>query len=122
MRKLIACLFAIVLGACAHIQNPVNETRLATVESAYGVALSIAVGYRNTRLCKRGEQVSITNICARRDVILQLQAADRNAQLALKEARTFVKDNPTLDAIQVIQAAESAISVFRQIEANYGVQ
>ena len=122
MRIIAVVFLGLWLTACAVFQNPVNTTRLAAVESAYGVALSIAVAYRNTRLCKRGEAPTVTNVCAKRDVIEQLQAADRKVQIALIAARQFVRDNPTLDAFAVIQAAQQAVDIFRAIQIENGVQ
>jgi ABC-type uncharacterized transport system substrate-binding protein len=122
MKKLlIAALLAVGLAGCATIQNPVNTTRLATVESTYGVALSIAVAYRNLPLCKTGTTPSLQNICAKRSVIVRLQSADRDAQIALASARSFVKNNPTLSATSVIGIAQNAVAAFQAIEQNEGI-
>ena len=123
MKKLIGIiLLSISIAACSTIRNPISINQLTVVESSYGVALSIAVAYRNTRLCKKDEVPSINNICAQRSVILKLQAADRNAQLALNNARSFIKNNPTLDAFSVIQIAQNAVDGFKLIQQQYGVQ
>lgn len=128
MKKIIGILIlGLVLTACAFnplgsVQNPINDNRLAAIESSYGIALSAAVAYRNTRLCKKNEQTTLTNVCAYRSVILKLQAADRTAQAALKNARKFIKDNPRLDAFSVINAAQQAVTVFQTVQSEYGVK
>lgn len=121
MKKIIILFLALALTACASIRNPITTNQLAVVESTYGVALSIAVAYHNTRLCKKTETPSLSNICAQRAIILKLQAADRQAQAALVKARLFIRNNPTLDAFAVIQAAQDAVDLFRGIEAQYGI-
>lgn len=99
------------------VDNPVSQTRLATIESAYGVALSGAVAYRNRPLCKKTALESVSNICARRSIIVRLQSADRQAQVALGKARGFIRDNPTIDAGSLLQAAEDAVSALNQIQS-----
>lgn len=121
MRKLLIITLAFCLTACATFTNPVNTTRLAQIESAYGIALSGAVAYRNLRLCRRGEVATATNICAYRHVIIKLQQADMIAQSALRDARIFVQDNPTVSAFDVLRVAQNAVSTFQQIMITYGV-
>lgn len=130
MKRIIGILvLGLFLSGCASgfnpfgsIKNPINSDRLAAIESSYGIALSAAVAYRNTRLCKKNEQASISNVCAYRSVILKLQAADRSAQIALTKARKFIIENPTLDAFSVINAAQQAVTVFQTVQSEYGVQ
>lgn len=121
MRRAFIILSAFLIAGCAAIQNPVNTTQLAQVEASYGVALSIAVGYRSLPLCRTGTRASYQNVCAQRSVILKLQAADRNAQAALLTARSFVHNNPTVSAFTILQTAQDAISNFRAVEAQNGV-
>lgn len=121
MKKLLIVVLALCLSACASIRNPITTNQLAVVESAYGVALSIAVAYHNTRLCKKDELPTFSNVCAQRSVIVKLQSADKNVQIALIRARSFIRDNPTLDAFDVIQAAQIAVDAFKAIEQQYAV-
>ena len=123
MRKVfLAVTLAFSLAACATISNPVGTTQLAQIESAYGVALSVAVAYRNLPLCRTGTTPSVQNICAKRSVIVRLQAADRNAQGALVAARRFVRNNPTISAASAIGAAQAAVADFQATEAQYGLR
>lgn len=124
MRKLLIALVALALAGCATIQNPLNITRLAQVESTYGIALSAANAYRTlyqVNRCKKGQLEAYNNVCARRSVVLQLQAADRKAKIALDAARAFVVNNPTVDAGSLIAAAQLAVDAFQKIEADNGV-
>jgi ABC-type sugar transport system substrate-binding protein len=121
MKKIIVLSLGLILSACATYQNPINTSELATVESAYGVALAVAVGYSRLPLCKTGTTTSLTNTCARRSIVVKLQAADRTAEIALTQARNFVKNNPTLNAISVITAAKAAVGAFQSVEATNGV-
>lgn len=122
MRKLLAlAMLALALSGCATIRNPVNVGQLAAVESAYGVALSLAVAYRGLPLCRTGTSPGLQNVCAKRSVIVRLQRADRDAQIALASARTFVKANPTIDAASVLAIAQDAVAALQAIEANEGI-
>lgn len=118
MRKILLALLCLVVAGCASIQNPLNITRLAQVESAYGLALSAASGYRalyEINRCTVSRPESATNICARRSVVLKLQAADLKAQAALKFASEFTHNNPTIDASSMIGAASSAVAAFKLV-------
>lgn len=117
MRKVLVVLFALGLSACATtFQNPVSRTTLVTSESAYGVALSAAVGYR--KLC--ADKVIARATCA--PVVAKLQDADRKVQVALKNLRAFVKDHPTVDAVSLVTAVEDAVEDFRAIASANGVK
>ena len=126
MKRIIGILIlGLALTGCAafgSIKNPITADRLAAIESSYGIALSAAVAYRNTRLCKKNEQATLSNVCAYRSVILKLQAADRVAQRSLIDARKFIRENPTLDAFSVINVAQQAVTTFQTIQAEYGVR
>lgn len=123
MKKLLILLIALSVSACSalSVTNPINTSQLAIIESGYGVALSAAVAYRNRPLCKNGEHASIINVCSERSVVIQLQKADQVVQVALKNARTFIKDNPNLDPSSALQAVKDSITLFKQIETSYGV-
>ena len=117
MKRFLAIgLIALSLGACATIKNPITNSQLATIESSYGVVLSGAVAYRNRPRCTKTALESVSNICARRSIVLRMQAADRTAQVALGRARAFVTNNPTLDASSLLQAAQDAVSIFAAIQ------
>lgn len=120
---------ATVIAGCAlferGINNPLNAERLAQVEAAYGLVLSGAVAYRRlyqTNRCTTTRPESLTNICARRSVVDRLRSADRQAITAIRAARRFVQENPTIDASAVISAAQIAVEAFRSTAIAGGVR
>lgn len=125
MRKfLILTVVALVAAGCSLLTpkpNPIGKNELATIEASYGVALSAAVAYRNLRLCKKDEATTVSNVCAKRDVILALQSADRKVMASLQETRAFIKNYPTLDASAYLAAARSALIVFQTIQTQNGI-
>lgn len=138
MRKLLAITLlalAPLLGACAggsvlqggtslteRIDNPFGRKELLAVESAYRSALVLAVNYRRLGLCPPGVFESFERICARREVVLALQRADRHAKAALTRARSFVRNNPRVNAFDVISEAQAAVSAFRLELSMHGVR
>lgn len=120
MRK-IAILFALALGGCASFNNPITLNEIGGMESAYGLALSAAVAYRNLPLCKTGTVATVTNICAQRSIIVKLQQANRGAIVAIHAARDFVVNNPTLDPVTVIGQAQRALAGLQAVEATYNI-
>lgn len=122
MKKLLVPMIAmIILSGCAGlfapIQNPVNRNQLYGIEASYGLYLSLAVAYRSLPPCAKNQPFSFYNVCAKRPVIVKLQEADHKAQIAIDQANTFVKEYPTLNAAQVIQAAANAVMAFNQVES-----
>jgi len=118
MRKaLIVAALAIGLGGCVNGQlvnpfasftNPVSKDTLAKVESAYGAALSVAVGYRNACANK-----ALPPSC--RAIVVQIQNADKYAHAQILVARAFVKNNPTVDASAVLTTAKQAVDAFTSV-------
>lgn len=135
MKKvLIAAFVALSLGGCVNgkvlgvipplgsVKNPVSVTRFATIEATYGIALTAANAYadryRKGNRCTTTRLESLTNLCARRSIVLKMQAADRDARIAMGRAKTFITANPTLDATSLLDAAAAAVSTFQQITQN----
>jgi len=114
-RFLVAISLALALTACASISNPIKPNNLAQVESAYGAALSIAVGYRDACANRL-----IPPSC--RPIVKQVQAYGAKAQAAVIYARSFVRNNPTLDASNAIAIAQDAVAVLQTYETNAGVK
>lgn len=101
--------------------NPVGRNQLAAIESSYGLALTLAVNYRRLGLCPKASAGNLNGICARRDVVLKLQAADRKVRVAILAARKFVKNNPTISPASAIAAVQTAVNDFRDTLAQNGV-
>ena len=115
MRIAIVFAAALSLSGCALFQsmsNPINTTTLYDLEAGYYTAQQIALAYKALPLCQTGTQPSVSNICAKRSVIVVIQANARKAQAALAALRDFVKNNPTLNAASLISATQLAIAGF----------
>jgi hypothetical protein len=128
MKKLFAiALLGLSLAGCVgslpslNLNNAVTLNTMLSVESAYGIALSGERAYKALPLCRTGTTISITNPCARRSVIVRLQAADLQAMSAIENANTFIKAYPTVDASNVIAAASSAVGAIKSILSANGV-
>lgn len=117
MKWLIGLFAALSLSACAtvgaSIPNPLGAGQLTTIESAYGVALSAAVAYK--QLC-----VNRTIPPSCRTIVVQMQNAAYKAQGAIVAARGVAK-NPTLNAISAIAAAQQALADFQAVQNANGV-
>lgn len=116
MRILTTIALAVSLAGCGTIANPLTQTRLAQIESSYGIALSAAVAYRDA--CAK--KVIVRAKCA--PVVAEMQQADRTAQGALVAARNFVKNNDTINAMTALTAAGTAVNDFLAVQQKYGVQ
>lgn len=127
MKRIIALgVLALALAGCAHpslnLNNAVTLNTMLSVESAYGIALSGERAYKALPLCATGTVATVTNPCAKRSVIVRLQAADLKVISAIDQANTFIKNYPTVDASNVIGAASSAVSSLQSILSQNGVQ
>jgi hypothetical protein len=119
MRKLMACAalaLGLVLAGCQtaalpsiNLANAVTLNTIYGIENAYGVAVSAANAYRALPLCRTGTVPSATNICARRSVIVRLQAAMARARLAVNRMVAFAKTYPGIDVTNVVGAARAAL-------------
>ncbi len=132
--KILGALFVfLTLGACATLPdgtkvflptlsapNPVTPASLYDIKATYVIAQAGADAYiqryRDGHRCTRTALEAVTNICSRRSVVLRLQQADRNAQIAMGRVDAFIRDNPTIDASSVISAAQQAVSAFYAIQ------
>lgn len=112
---------AIASIATMDIKNPVSKADMASVESAYGLALAASVAYadryRAGHRCTTTNLESATNLCARRSVVERLQRADLKAQDAIARAKAFIERNPSLNAGSLVDAAQTAVAAFRDIIA-----
>lgn len=132
MRKIIlaaaAALVALSLGGCAttlpsiNLSNAVTLNTMQSIEATYGIALSGERAYKSLPLCKTGTMATVTNPCARRSIIVTLQAADRKAISAIQRANAFIKTYPTVDATNVLSAAAAAVGDLKSLLSTNGVQ
>ena len=116
MKKLLIGLFAaFTLTACAgsnfDIGTSATRNTLSGIVNAYGIALSGETTYKN--LCAKG---AIPSSC--RAVVVKLQAADAKAITAIEAANNFIKAYPTLNAANVVAAAQQAVASFQNVVAS----
>lgn len=134
MKKLLAVfLIAFSLGGCASnpftdrinlfasVQNPISTDDFYLAKTAYAsLALPVA-NYRELPLCKKSKPFSITNICAKRSVVVRLQEFDANAYEALTTAESYIASNQTLKLSSLIDAAKVAVAAYKKYALNNGV-
>jgi uncharacterized lipoprotein YajG len=120
----LAC--GLVLAGCQttlpslNLNNTVALNTIYGIENAYGVAVNAASAYKALPLCRTGTVPSASNICAKRSVIVNLQSAMRRAQLAVNNAVAFQKAYPSVDATNVVGAAQTALLNVQQVLASGG--
>lgn len=103
------------------VANPITTADAAAVEAAYGTVLAAAVNYKRLPLCKPGK-TELEGLCSRRDVIVQLQAADRKAYAAIASLRNFRKNYPNISAVSALDAARNAVRDFQNVSFINGVK
>lgn len=101
-------------GPSLNISSDVTLNTVLGIESAYGIALAGERTYK--RLCIN-HAVPVT--C--RVIVVNMQAADRKAIIAMRDAVTFIKTYPTVDASNILGAARNAISDLQNIVSAAGV-
>jgi hypothetical protein len=113
----IAVLAALSLGACStlNIGGQVTLNTIEGIESSYGLLLNAENTYKALPLCLTGTVPSLTNICAKRSIIVRLQAADKIANQAVNSLEAFVKANPTVAPTQYISTAQAALSALQTV-------
>lgn len=123
MKKILICLLALQLSACAGLQNNIQSTiqtvvspdTLDTIEAAYGSTLAVALSYRN--LCERKV---INKSCW--ITIAKLQPYESKAYNAFIVLKSFVRNNPNTDAVAYYQLAKDAIALFKTTSVQLGVK
>lgn len=107
-----------VSGCNASIKNPVTAADMYKAELAYDAAVLVpAAHYATLPRCNVHPAP-----CSRLAVVLKLRKYDAIASAAMRRARSFIRNNPTLDASSVINAAITAISAARAIASANGVK
>lgn len=134
IKNLIAVfLIAFSLGGCASgdmanrfnlftsIQNPISVDDFYYVKTAYAALALPVANYRELPLCKKSKPFSITNICAKRSVIVKLQELDARAYEALTVAEEYIASNQTVNLASVISAAKIAVLSYKKYATDNGV-
>lgn len=127
MRKLlIGIALSISLAGCAgtmpslNLSNNVSLNTSFGLANAYAIAQQQALAYKALPLCLTGTSPSATNFCAKRSIVVRLQQADAKASAALVALDGFLKQFPTLDASNVIAAAQAAVSAYQTVTTTIG--
>jgi hypothetical protein len=111
MHKLfVSMLFALALAGCATFNNPVSLTTQYDIEAGYLAAENIALVYMALPLCRTGTVSTLSSPCGRRSIDVQIQKTGAKAQAAVVALRNFTKNNPTLNPVTAIAAAQAALS------------
>lgn len=106
----------------APITNPATPVNIYQVKSVYATALDLANSYRTycypttpfkSYAALMADSVSGPICKSRRSIVAKLGAADDVASDAIAKAETFIKANPTLSAVSVIQSAYAAVVNFQ---------
>lgn len=97
------------------VQNPLRTADQAKLEAAYITLATPVAAYMELPTCRRGTVESITNICGRYGVKVDLQNANRKAYAALTVLRNFRARNPTLSGVSLLEAARQAMIEFQTV-------
>lgn len=112
-RSFLIIISVLFLAGCSTIQNPVSDNTLASAISTYGILDSAVIAYRNLPRCTKTNNFSIENICYKRSVLVQAQAYDKAANVAINKAVEYKRAYPTLDPTAYISAATLAVTTFK---------
>jgi hypothetical protein len=128
MRKLVAAIAVVsglALAGCQTVSLPslnlnaaVSLNTIYGIENAYGIAVNAANAYKALPLCRTGSVPGAANVCAKRSVIVNLQAAMRKARLAVNNLVGFQKAYPSVDITNTLSAAQSALIGVQQVLAS----
>jgi len=134
MKRIFASLIALsLLTGCApefrerisaftSIQNPISNNDFQWAKLSYAsLALAVA-NYRELPLCKKSNPFQLSNICAKRSILVKLQEYDIKAYDALMTAENYIQSNQTLNLASVISAARLAVSTYKDYAASKGIQ
>ena len=126
LRSFIAGALLLTLAACGSIPSfdlsgPVTYNTIAGAQSAYGVALAAMNQYKRRPLCLTGTVSTPAKPCARRSLIVKMQAANGIAINSVRAAVNFVEENPKIDATNIIGAALDAVRALRSVLNEAGI-
>jgi hypothetical protein len=118
-RLFLVAALGLTLGGCAalpsvNLSSAVAMNTVYGVENAYGVAIAAANTYKSLPLCQTGTVISFTNPCAKRSLIVRLQASAARARTAVNNMVAFQKAYPTVDVTNVLSAAQAAVQHLQQ--------
>lgn len=107
--------------ATVGIKNPVSYEALAGAEAAVATARTGAIAYLGLPVCRYGTAVTISNVCSKPDVRREIKLYNRKVNVALTNARKFVRQNPTVNAQSVISLVYQAIDDLNAVKARNAI-
>ena len=107
-----------VTAISAPIDNPLGPVDIYRVKNVYGAALQVADDYRSYCWSKPyrvliADPISKPVCENRRAVVRAMQRSAGTASRAIRAADTFIRNNPTGNAITYVNAAWDAVQAFR---------
>ncbi len=112
MKRLLAAL-AFVLASCTTTGGMTPAQAVFNTKTAYEVALTAAVGYRNLPACPVSKPP-----CHDPAILSQIQKAQPAVRATLDAAESAVRSNLTAEVVQkAVAAAEASLSAFTAITA-----
>jgi hypothetical protein len=132
-RLLIVFAVALSLGGCAGTpfgdalrvatstyNNPVRAVNIYQVKEGYAAVLEVANGWRE--YCYASPYALLMKdpiagpVCRnRRSILRAIQSADTKAFAAITRAETFIRANPTINAVSVVSEAWAAVKDFQSV-------
>ncbi len=118
---------AVTKGITTTITNPVVGKNIYQAKLVYASALEISVKYREYCWSQPYAVLMADPIAKpicqnRRPTVRRMQQAKVKASAAIRTADNFVRNNPTLNATNAIQAAWTAVTDFQNITATVVVR
>lgn len=118
MKKLIFVLaLSLTLPGCAlfkNFSNPITQSRLDTMNTAFGTALALAANYRDA--CANR---ALPPSC--RSIVVSLQKGALPVKAALDQANGAALGGTT-NAAALLEKASDALNDYKTLQMQYGVQ
>jgi len=139
--KRFAIIFALALslGGCAGtpvgdalrvatstITNPVQEVNIYQVKTGYAAVLEVAASYRDYCWSRPFAALMADPIAKpicehRRSIMRAIDKADDHAFDAITRAETFIRNNPTINAVSVVREAWAAVQDFQSAASSAAI-
>lgn len=104
--------------ATSSVANPITNTNIYQLKNGYAAALQLSVDWRNYCWSKpyavlMADPVTKVACKSRRATVRTIQATKARAKQAIADAQNFVAQNPTVNAVAVVNAAWAALTSFQ---------
>lgn len=108
----------VATAVTAPIVNPLGPVDIYRVKNVYAAGLQLAVDYRAYCWSKSYAAILADPVAkpvcqSRRAVVRSMQASSRTASRSIASAETFIRNNPTGNAVTYVTAAWDAVQAFR---------